>query len=159
MFDLASRMVGYDFAEQIHESRRSLVWRARREKDGASVVIKMLNQEHPSAVAVAHFKRESELGLHVSGHGAVTVLGLESVGSNWAIVMKDTGARALFSLLSERRLDLQQALSLGASMAAALSKIHARRVVHKDVNPSNVLVSEDGHEALFIDFGLATTLP
>jgi predicted ATPase/signal transduction histidine kinase/tRNA A-37 threonylcarbamoyl transferase component Bud32 len=153
------RVLGYELKEQIHRSNRSVVFRARREADGTSVVVKILNDELPSAAAVARFKREYEIGRTLSGHGAILVHGLEPVRGSWAIVMEDFGARSLRLLMNERRLGVDEALSLGARIAGALAELHARRVVHKDVNPSNVVINPESGQVKFIDFGLATALP
>lgn len=59
----------------------------------------------------------------------------------------------LSTILRERgRLELGHALRLLAPLAAALDHMHARRVVHRDVKPANVIVLADGSPKL-IDFG------
>jgi predicted ATPase/signal transduction histidine kinase len=153
------RIAGYELKDQIHRSTRSIIYRARRDGDRRPVVIKVLTDEYPSADAVARFKREHEIGRLVAGQGAVIIHGLEPVRSSWALVMEDVGARSLRSILNERRLELDEALALGVRIAAALADIHGRRVVHKDVNPSNIVVNPESARVWFIDFGLATALP
>jgi predicted ATPase/signal transduction histidine kinase len=155
MLDIA----GYALEKELHVGQRSIVYHGRREADGKPVVVKVLHAEYPSAEAVARFKREFEIGRSLADHGAVRFLAIEPVHRTWAIVMEDTGARALRALLDARRLTLAEALAIGASMAAQIARIHAERVVHKDVNPSNVVVHPATGEAAFIDFGLATRLP
>ncbi len=153
------KILGYDLAAQIHNSARTTVYRGRRESDGLPVVVKVLNDEYPSVETAARFKREYELGRLVSGRGAVQILALEEVRGTRAIVMADAGGRSLLAQLAERRLSLEEAVSLGARIAAALAEIHAARVIHKDVNPSNILLDPATGQVRFIDFGLSTALP
>ncbi|MDY7228105.1 trifunctional serine/threonine-protein kinase/ATP-binding protein/sensor histidine kinase [Hyalangium rubrum] len=153
------RITGYELDAQLHRSVRTWVYRGRRESDGLPVVLKLLGEEYPSFENASRFKREYEIGRRVSGDGAVEVLALEPVRSSWAIVMEDRGARTLRALLEERRLSLEEALRLGIRLAAALAAVHRRTVIHKDINPSNILVEPVSEEVLLIDFGLASLLP
>jgi predicted ATPase/signal transduction histidine kinase/tRNA A-37 threonylcarbamoyl transferase component Bud32 len=152
-------MAGIEVVEQIHSGVRSIVYRGRRKTDGRRVVVKTPRDELPSAETIARFKREYELARVASGQGAVVVEGLEPVEGSWALVMEDLGAQALNAVLAERRLGFGEALRLAASAASALSDLHAARVVHRDVNPSNILVVPGTAAARFIDFGLASLLP
>ncbi|ADO72242.1 Sensor protein [Stigmatella aurantiaca DW4/3-1] len=151
-------IAGYALKVQLHRSARTLVYRGHRERDGLPVVLKLLSGEYPSFEEATRFKREYEIGRRVSGEGAVAVLALEPVSNSWAIVMEDLGARALRSLIDERRLGLKEILQLGVHMAAALDAIHRLNVIHKDINPSNIIVEPMRGEVRLIDFGLATLL-
>src|SRR6185436_10314463 len=134
------QIAGYQIHEQIHRSPRSSVYRGQRELDGAAVVLKVLNDELPSAEVVARFKREFEVGKLAAGQGAVPVLALEPVRGSWT-------------------LELEEAVAIGARIAAALVELHALRIVHKDVNPANIVVVPSTGAVRLIDFGLATRLP
>jgi predicted ATPase/signal transduction histidine kinase len=152
------QVVGYALDQPLHWSGRSTIHGGRRQSDGAPVIFKLLSNEYPSAEAVARLRREYELARVAAGHGGVEVLGLEPVQGSWAIVMKDLGARALHLLLGARRLTLEETLQLGGRIATALAAIHQRRIVHKDINPSNIIVSPTTGEVWLIDFGLSTML-
>ncbi|ATB37436.1 protein kinase [Cystobacter fuscus] len=151
-------LVGYALNHLLHRSERSSIYSAYRTSDGAAVILKLLGDEYPSAEAVTRLRREYELARVASGHGGVGILGLEPVQSSWAIVMEDRGARALSARLGARRLPLEEALWLGARIATALAALHGRHIVHKDLNPSNIIVSPTLDEVWLIDFGLSTMI-
>jgi predicted ATPase/signal transduction histidine kinase len=152
-------IVGYELKAQLYSSARTLVYRGHRESDGLPVVLKLMAEQYPSFEDVTRFKREYEVGRKVSGDGAVVVLGLEPVQSSWAIVMEDRGARTLRTVLDGRPLPWQEALRLGIKLASALASVHRRHVVHKDINPANIVIEPDGEVVRLIDFGLASLLP
>jgi serine/threonine protein kinase len=73
------------------------------------------------------------------------------------MVMELIRGRSLASLLAEGRLRLGQSLDYARQALAALEYAHAHGVVHRDISPSNMIVTEDGTLKL-TDFGLAKSM-
>jgi diguanylate cyclase (GGDEF)-like protein len=72
------------------------------------------------------------------------------------LVFADAGGVALSSLLAARRLEPGEVLRLGLALARIVAEVHRRGVVHKDINPANVVVGVAPLEAWLIDFDLAS---
>ncbi|HYZ69422.1 MAG TPA: protein kinase, partial [Mycobacterium sp.] len=70
-----------------------------------------------------------------------------------AIVLQDVGGRSLTGLA--KPLPADELIRLGIELARAVANMHARSVLHRDINPANVVVSESGAPYL-VDFVLAT---
>lgn len=150
------RIVGYSALERVPtESIGSVVYRATRDADGASVVLKT-PRGRPSRAVRDRFTREHDALRHVAGAGVIESLGLEEHDGVPVLVLRDRGLRSLDTQLRGHGLPVLPALLVARGIAEALARVHAHHVVHKDVNPTNVLVSDDRAEVVLIDFGIAS---
>ena len=150
---------GYRILEQIHESVHSFAYRACREEDQAPVVIKILKEEYPPIAEVVRYRREFELGSRFNGcPGVARVLDLQELEHRLAIVLEDFGAQSLKKLMEQHSFSLTEGLAIGIEITRALSLLHGRGVIHKDLTPANVLLNRVSGEVKISDFGLSTQL-
>lgn len=150
---------GFRELTRLHEGGQAVVYRARRLQDDQAVVLKMLRGPYPSPEQRARFRREYELTRTVAGDGVVRVEGWALENGIPIIVLEDFNARSLDLIFAEERPSLERALELAIAIVDALQRVHERQVLHLDVNPANVVVSEDGSTLKLIDFGLAADVP
>jgi predicted ATPase/class 3 adenylate cyclase/tRNA A-37 threonylcarbamoyl transferase component Bud32 len=150
---------GYDGLTRIHEGGQAIVYRARRQSDGQAVILKMLRGPYPTPEARARFRFEYDITRSVAGPGVVAVEGWTTQGGVPSIVLEDFGGRALDQLWASGPPPVDQALQVAESLVRTLERLHRARVIHLDINPSNIVASPDGGTVKFIDFGLSTTLP
>ncbi|WP_239014239.1 trifunctional serine/threonine-protein kinase/ATP-binding protein/sensor histidine kinase [Archangium violaceum] len=151
-------MSGYSAVERIFESSRSIIERARRNADGTPVIIKRLNAEFPSADDLARLRREYRVGREVAMDGVIEFLALERYHNGLAIVMEDSGGESLAHSHRGRAMELRPFLQLAIQLAETLGRIHRRRVIHKDINPSNIIWNSRTGSVRLIDFGIASEL-
>ena len=155
---------GYEVGERLHDGRNTFVYRAVRRSDEVSVVLKILKKAYVSEL-LPRFKREFEIAASLNGSapeeqridGVVKVLTFESVNDLPAIVMEDFGGVSLD--LNHSVWSLDDFFSLALQVVEALGQVHNRQVMHKDINPSNIIYSAATGKANIIDFGLSTILP
>jgi PAS domain S-box-containing protein len=156
---------GYELKDILYEGRTVIVRRALRLADGMPVVLKMLRGSPASPEAVARFKREFDMTTSLnpgpsssaSINGVIAALGYETLGTNPIMVLEDFSA---VSLNSDRRTWAPgEFFNLALQVVDALGQVHARQVIHKDINPSNIVYNPATGEAKLIDFGLSTHLP
>jgi tRNA A-37 threonylcarbamoyl transferase component Bud32 len=151
----------YRLLGQLGRGAMGIVWQGRDELLDRHVAVKqiILPAIASDAEARASYQRtlrEARTAARLSHPGAVTVFDVvEEDGMPW-IVMELIRARPLDQVIAEDGpLPPAQAAQLGLSLLDALSTAHAARVLHRDVKPSNVLISPEG-KAVLTDFGIAT---
>ncbi len=135
--------------------RNSRVYRGMRTADSQPVILKMLDREYPSADEVARFRHEYALTRRLPADAAVQALDLLSHRNTLILVTEDFGGRSLADILAEGRLPIEDALRLFVRLVRRLDAIHREGVIHKDVNPANIVWNIETDVLKFIDFGIS----
>jgi PAS domain S-box-containing protein len=149
---------GYQAIEKLYESSRSLIYRAQRSIDRTPVILKMLREEYPSPQAIARFQMEYDILRSLNLVGVVTAYGLETFQQSYFIVLEDCAGKSLRSWLSDRIFNLEEFLNIAIQLTSILGEIHQHNIIHKDINPSNILLNPNTGQVKIADFGLATVL-
>ncbi|MET0389181.1 MAG: AAA family ATPase [Polyangiales bacterium] len=155
---LTPRIHGYQLGRIIHSSPATIVVRAVRDVDQAQVVLKFPATEHPSLGEVARYRHELTLLRLLDGPAIVRAFELVQADHRFVIVSEDLHCVTLNEYFGERATDLGEFLRVASALARALAIVHDAGVIHKDINPANVLITPDGAVKL-IDFGISTRLP
>lgn len=141
----------------LREGRYSVVSRGRRVRDGLPVILKRLRWMYPTPARVAAFQREYDLTRRVASPHVVAVYDLIEADGVLRLVVEDFGATDVATLYAGRRAPLGEALDIGIAAARALVVLHDGDVIHKDVNPANLVRNAETGVVKLIDFGLSTT--
>jgi len=152
-------LAGYQDFVRIHDSANSQVYRARRTSDRQSVILKFLNRDYPTSAQIRRYKQEYRLTNQLNSPGIVKAYSLEEWHRSYAIAFEDFGGISLKQWLKEReKLSLQEFLDLAIAIVESLEQIHAQNIIHKDLNPANIVFNPESKELKIIDFGIATQL-
>jgi serine/threonine protein kinase len=154
-----SSISGYYNLCQIYESANSLVYRGVRERDDEAVILKVLKEDYPTPEELRRYKQEYEITCHLNFNGVIKAYGLESYQRSLVMILEDFGASSLNLLMQERSLTLTEFLPIAIAITDSLSHIHAANIIHKDINPSNIVLNPVSGVVKIIDFGISTRLP
>lgn len=149
---------GYTLDEQLSMGHTAFIFRGTRHSDRARVIVKALSMEFPTPLQVARLQHEHEIVSGLNHAGIIKVHGTEKLSHSLAIVMEDFGGITLRQYLSEHTPGLGGKLRIARRIAEILGEIHFNGIIHKDVNPNNILINPITGEIKFIDFGYATRI-
>lgn len=133
----------------------SRVDKARDKIIGRTVAIKTLVHSFGAAPQQKQFLREAQIVGQLS-HPAIVNLfdvGVEETGIAY-LVMEYVNGRTLQQVLSESPIPWPRACSWAADLATALGRAHHAGIIHGDVKPANIMITEEG-EVKLSDFGIA----
>jgi serine/threonine protein kinase len=152
------RVIGdrYALVRQIGQGGMGAVWLARDQVLGREVALKRIGHfpggDTPGLVRA---QREANLAARLNHPHVVAVFDFVSEGEEQWLVMEHVVGADLASLVADDGgLRPEEAARLLAQVTEALAAAHEAGIVHRDVKPSNILVTADG-TAKLTDFGIA----
>ena len=128
------------------------VWKARDTRLERLVALKRPHPAPPGDQSVERLGREARAAAALNHPNLITVYDFGTDATGPYLVMELVDGPTLQDILG--RLDAEEVVDLGSRLAAALAVIHDAGIVHRDVKPANVIMSERG--PLLTDFGIAT---
>ena len=123
------------------------------------VAIKILSHERLSnARAIARFQREALVGAQLQHEYLVRIYDFGELSGRYFLVMEYIDGKTIGTLISEHGpMPSATAVRLLRQVALGLDHVHRKGLVHRDVNPHNILVTHDG-TAKLADLGLAIAM-
>ena len=146
----------YQLERPIGTGGMAVVWLAHDRLLDRKVAVKILAERYASDPDfIERFRREASAAAGLSHPNIVTVFDRGEADGSYYIVMEHLPGPDLKAIIKERgRLDPRQAVDAALQVLAAVGAAHRRNVIHRDIKPQNVLVSEDGNLKV-TDFGIA----
>lgn len=151
------RLGRYLIDGHIGEGAMADVFRAHDPEIGRTVAMKVLKPDYRRDPSIgARFLREARAAGALNHPNIAMIYDVGEADGVPYIAMELIEGRPLDLVLqAEGRMPFERVLALGIQLSDALAYAHARGVVHRDVKPSNILLSKDGRSAKLLDFGVA----
>ena len=148
----------YQISAQIHRSANSLVYRGSRKPDNLPVILKVLRQNYPTPTQLTCYKQEYQITHNLDFEGVVKAYSLENYQNTLVIIFEDFGGESLRILQEQQQFTLQEFLQIAIAITNALGNIHTAKIIHKDINPANIVYNPHTKQLKIIDFGISTQL-
>ncbi len=145
--------------ELIYESKDGYTRISRVVIDGKITVLKSLK---PDCAGIRIYEdlleKEYTIGKGLDHPGICRTLGYENVpGLGNCIILDWVDGESLASVLKSGKIDASSARKIILEICDALDYVHHRQIIHKDIKPENIMITDNGLNVKIIDFGFADT--
>ncbi len=148
---------GFKLGELLYAGLHTMVYRGEREAAAGQLLIKV-PRSNDRYEDLARFRHESELILSLADNGSLPAHQLAGSANNVFLICLDPGGEALASLTKEGPPDLDTFFWIAIGLAEQVQKIHDQQIIHKDLNPHNLLVDLDNRSVDLLTLSIATRL-
>ena len=155
---MASRILSgrYELLEKIGDGGMAVVYKGKDKLLNRFIAVKILRPEFTKdATFVENFKRESQAAAGLAHPNIVGVYDVGREGNINYIVMELIEGDTLNKIIEkEAPMDYRKVIDISKQVASALRVAHKNKIIHRDVKPHNIMVTNDGVVKL-ADFGIA----
>jgi len=146
----------YQITQQIYESANSLVYQGVRKQDNQPVILKVLKEDYPTQEELTRYRQEYDITRY-DVDGVVKAYDLEKYQNTLVIILEDFGGKSLKMWQDEQHIfTFNELLTFAIRATEILGQIHGQNIIHKDINPSNIILNPTSGVLKIIDFGIST---
>ncbi len=149
---------GYDNPKEIFSNLDTHVYRARSGTSGESVIIKIKRNGAFPDNERNGIAKEAHTYAKLDHPNCPRLIEYREEKDFCAIIISDTGGKSLDHIIKGNSLDILTRMRLSIEISKSLEHIHSRDILHRDINPSNIVIDSNATFAQIIDFDLAQEL-
>jgi serine/threonine protein kinase len=160
IIQLSHAMIGrtfshYTIEEKLGEGGMGVVYKARDLRLGRFAALKVLPVEKVAdPERMRRFVQEAKAASALNHPNIITIYDINQADGVDFIAMEYVEGKTLDRVIPRNGLRLSEVLKCAIQIAAALGRAHSAGIIHRDIKPGNIMVTQDGHVKV-LDFGLA----
>jgi diguanylate cyclase (GGDEF)-like protein len=148
----------YTIQSVLYGGGKFTIYRGVRQSDQTPVILKISRFEHPSANNLASLQHEYHILKQLNSPYIIRAYDIIQSQHQLALILEDVNSTSLHEYLKDHTLTLTDFFKIAIQLVDALSVLYLKKVIHKDINPCNILIDPNSLAIKVIDFSLSTQL-
>lgn len=146
----------YKISRCIYNSKNSTLYEATNNLTSERVVIKTISTDLYDILNTAKLKKEFNLMTRFDSEFVIKAVDYLKIGDGFYIVMEYCDGITISEYISESPIPVKEFLNIALKVVRGISYIHKMGIIHKDINPSNIMIDPITRKITIIDFGIST---
>jgi len=147
----------YNVVQKIYEGKKTIIYSGVRLNDGIPVLLKLLYAEYPNLYDVARLKKEYELNQRIHSNNVVKIYSIEHYEKTPVLILEDFGGESLQKILNiSKKFNLIDFFKIAIKLSQALLDIYNSNIIHKAINPNNIIINMENGIIKLTNFGSAS---
>ncbi|MBW4546311.1 MAG: AAA family ATPase [Symplocastrum torsivum CPER-KK1] len=151
-------LAGYNVIETIYEGFTTCVYRALKETDFTSVIIKTLKSPCPTLEELTRLRHEYKILQSLNAEGIIKPIALDHYQNTLLLILSDFEGESLKTTINTHKFKSLSFLQIAIKIASTLSVLHQNNIIHKDIKPHNILINTQSNQVKLIDFSISSRL-
>lgn len=147
---------GYKQLKPIHQGLHNLVYSGKRNTDGKNVILRQLRREIATPELISRCEHEFELLAQIQSDQVIKPIELIDGDAAPILVTELAPGKPLISFIQHAGLNVFESAKIACRIAMALEDVHGANIVHRDINPANIIYDAENSEIKLFDFGIST---
>ena len=148
----------FEIIELIYENADVIIYRAIRIKNKQAVILKLLNINYLNTKQLTSYQQEYQITKNLNLDGVIKIYSIEEYKNKIIIVSEDIGGKSLKQFIGKKLLTIKEFLIFAIQITNSLHHIHAHNIIHKDINPNNIIINPTTRIIKITDFSIASRL-
>lgn len=145
----------YRILGKIYEQVNTLAYRVVRISDQKPFILKTSTSDYPSPQITANLEREFQIIKKLASPGIIKAYDLIKIDNKTALILEDIEGQTLKQFLAHRTLNLTDFFQIALQLIDIIGILHQHRIIHKDINPNNIVIDPQTLRVQIIDFNIA----
>ena len=147
----------YTIKATLHIGRHSTIYRAVCKDDGIFRILKLVEKQQHLESVLAGAEKEYRFLKQIDSDYVIKALDWIETNEYCVIILEDAGGQSLQNLLHKKgAMPAEQFLPLAILLVDGLAAVHQHNIIHKDINPSNILWKPQTQHLKLIDFNISS---
>jgi histidine kinase len=152
------KLSGLHIIDTIYESDKTIVSVAELDENKNKIIVKAHKKAFPTSEEIAALQHEYEICKKVIDEEFGNSLKFQQYENKFVFIRKYFEGVTLKEFIKNKRVSVKEFLEISLRLVEAVGKIHDKKLVHKDLNPNNIIIQPGTGEVSLIDFEISSEI-